>query len=294
MSRSRDLSGRSDTRRRRSTVARKAGAAAALLALALTAVATAAVPGLERVARTSESNSTNIKVNGSPCPPGKRLLGLGGDITGGLGQVLMNKLRPGLSGATVIAVEDRDGTAANWFVRTYSICATPPAGLVIVPATGPSNSNNKHITAPCPLGKRVLGAGGEIVGQESRVVMNDIVPDANLTKVTVRGVEDQNGTAGNWSVRAYAICANPPAGLKLVEGFSAHDSAAAKSARAVCPSGKRVVGAGSEISGGLGQVLLDDLTPDQALTGVTVTGFEDQDGTAADWRVHAYAVCATA
>jgi hypothetical protein len=267
--------------------------AVVLLALALTPAASGAVPGLERVARTSESNSTNVKANGSPCPAGKRLLGGGGDITGGLGQVEMDRLTPGLSGLTVIAVEDEDATAASWFVRTYSICANPIAGLQVVAATGPSNSNNKHMTAACPAGKRLLGAGGEIVGQESRVVMNDLIPNPELTAVTVRGVENQNGTAANWFLRAYAVCASPLPGLQLAHGVSGLDSADSKNALATCQGGRRVVGAAAEITGGVGQVVLDDLTPNAALTTVTATGFEDQDGTAEDWRVHAYAICAS-
>jgi hypothetical protein len=289
-----DPSGGSETRRRRSAVALALGSGAALLALVFTTAASAAVPGLERVARTSEFNSTNVKVNGAPCPVGKRLLGGGGDITGGLGQVEMDRLRPGPFGLTVIAGEDEDGADADWFVRAYSICADPLPGLEIVPATGPSNSNNKHITAACPAGKRLVGVGGEIVGEESRVVLNDLIPNPELTKVIVRAVENQNGTADDWLVRAHAICANPLAGLELATGASAIDSAAAKSGVATCPAGKRVLSAGAEITGALGQVVLDDMTPNTGLTSVTVTGREDQDGTADDWRARAYAICANA
>ena len=289
-----DPSGGSEARRRRSAVAVALGGGAALLALVFTTAASAAVPGLERVATTSEFNPENVKVNGAPCPVGKRLLGGGGDIFGGLGQVEMDRLRPGPLGLTVIANEDEDGTDDNWMVHTYSICADPIPGLEIVAATGPSNSNNKHMTAACPAGKRLVGAGGEIVGEESLVVMNDLIPNPELTKVVVRGVENQNGTADDWLVRAYAICANPLAGLELVTGASANNSEPAKSGLASCPAGKRVLGAGAEIIGGLGQVVLDDMIPSAGLTSVTVTGREDQDGTAEDWRARAYAICANA
>lgn len=277
----------------RDAIALASVAGAVIVALVTATAASAAVPGLERVLRTSEFNSTNVKVNGAPCPDGKRLLGGGGDITGGLGEVELDRLRPGLFGITAIAVEDEDGTDANWFVRTYSICADPLAGLQIVQADGPSNSNNKHMTAVCPAGKRLVGAGGEIIGEESHVVMNDLIPDPELTKVTVRGLENQNGTADDWFIRAHAVCANPLPGLELVTGASALNSNA-KSAVATCPAGKRVLGAGAEIKQDAGQVVLDDLTPSAGLTSVTVTGREDQDGIAADWRARAYAICATA
>jgi hypothetical protein len=276
----------------------KTSALATVLALISAAAASAAVPGLERVVGQSEFNSVNVKAQGAPCTPGKRLLGMGGDINNGLGQVEMDRLRPGLFGSTVIAVEDQDGTTNNWFVRTYSICADPLPGLQIVSETGPSNSRNKHITATCPAGKRVVGTGGEILGEESRVVLNGLEPTTDLTQVRVRGAEDQNEPTGDWALRAYAICAQPPPGLELAPpGVSANNSAPFKSASAACDPGKRLVGLGGRITGGTpvaGQVVLDDLTPNPALTGVTVGAREDQDGVDEDWRVHAFAICANA
>jgi hypothetical protein len=278
---------------RRAIFALALGGGAVLLASVLATAASAAVPGLERVVTVSDTNSTNVKVQSAACPSGKRLIGGGGDINGGLGQVEMDRLRPAGGSFTVIAVEDEDGTDANWNVRTHAICADPLPGLEIVQANGPSNSNNKHMTAVCPAGKRLISTGGEIIGEESRVVMNDLIPNPELTKVVVRGNENQNGTAGNWSVRAYAVCANPLPGLELVTGASALDSDPAKSALATCTTGKRTLGAGAELIGGLGgQIVLDDMIPN--LASVTVTGREDQDGTGETWRARAYAICATA
>ena len=286
---------RTRSRAGRAIVALALVGGAALTAMVFATAASAAVPGLERVVRISDTNSTNVKPNGSPCPSGKRLLGGGGEITGGLGQVEMDRLRTDPFGLTVIAGEDEDGTAANWSIRTQSICADPLPGLQIVRADGPSNSKNKHMTAVCPSGTQLVGVGGEIIGEESKVVMNDLIPEPDLTKVVVRGVENQNGTAGDWSVRAYAVCANPLPGLELVTGASALDSAPAKSGVATCSAGKRVLGTGVEITGGLaGQVVVDDLIPNASLTSVTVTGREDQDGVADDWRARAYAICADA
>jgi hypothetical protein len=71
----------------------------------------------------------------------------------------------------------------------------------------------------------------------------------------------------------------------------------AKTARATCPVGQALVGTGGRISGGLpvaGQLMFDELTPNQQLTDVTVRFAEDQDGADGSWRVHAFAICATA
>jgi hypothetical protein len=61
-----------------------------------------------------------------------------------------------------------------------------------------------------------------------------------------------------------------------------------------CPVGKRVLGAFGGVTGGFGQVVLDDLRPAADLRSVTVTGIEDQDGFAGKWAVTARAVCALA
>lgn len=283
--------------RRRSTIALYACVGAALLSLMAATAASAAVPGIERTASPGDINSSD-KVQGAPCPLGKRLLSAGGEITGGLGQVLMNGLTVGPVGAAVFGREDQDGTGADWFITAYTICADPLPDLEYVEATGPSNSRNKHITATCPAGKRVVGAGGLIQGEARKeVVMNGVIPNPELTKVTVRGAEDRDDADGDWFVRAHAVCANPLPGLQLVPEPSALDSAPSKFARARCPAGKVLVGLGGRISGGTpiaGQVVLDDLTPNAQLTEVTVTGFEAQGGTDGDWRVHAFAICATA
>jgi hypothetical protein len=42
-----------------------------------------------------------------------------------------------------------------------------------------------------------------------------------------------------------------------------------------CPGEKRMVGAGADIVGGNGEVVLDELTPNPELTTVTAAAFED-------------------
>lgn len=272
------------------------GVVAVVLAAALPSAASAAVPGLERVVMASESDTFAVKFQSARCPSGKLLLSSGGDITGGLGAVTMG-LRPGPVNTSVVAVENRVGTFADWFIRAYSICADPLPGLQIVQVDGPSNSkDNKHITAACPPGKRLVGAGGDTPRNNVDQIVNGLIPNPELTKVIVRGAE-RDRTTDDWFVRAYAVCANPLPGLELVARASALDSTSSKVARATCPADKALVGLSGWISGGLpiaGQVVLDDLTPNAQLSGVTVTGREDQDGTAGDWRAHAYAICATA
>jgi hypothetical protein len=122
--------------------------------------------------------------------------------------------------------------------------------------------------------------------------LDRIVPDASLTSVTVQAQEDQDFTTDNWSVAAEAICANPPPGLQLTTANSGLDSNPVKGAIASCAAGKNLLGAGAAISNGTGEVVLDDMRPNDLLTNVTATAIEDTDGLGSNWRVTAYAICA--
>jgi hypothetical protein len=79
-------------------------------------------------------------------------------------------------------------------------------------------------------------------------------------------------------------------GLQVVSATSALNSNTLKAVTATCPSGKRVVGTGFQLLGGQGDVILDDVLP--TATNVTVSAGEDQDGTVANWKITALAVCA--
>ena len=192
------------------------------------------------------------------------------------------------------AYEDDTGTAANWSVHAYAICANPLPGHQIVSASAISNSvTGTGVTATCPVGKKLTGTGGELTNATGQVVMDDITPSSTLNSVRVTGFEDDNGTAANWSVRAYAICANPVAGLSRVTVTSPSNSLSSKVTTATCPAGRKLIGTGGDFSGGTGQVVMDDITPNATLTGLSIAGYEDENGTALNWLTHAFAICAT-
>jgi hypothetical protein len=80
------------------------------------------VPGLERVSASSVYDS-NDKVLTVACPAGKLLHGVGGGMTGALGQGYLDLLAPSGSTAIINAREDATGTTNNWKVDIYGICA---------------------------------------------------------------------------------------------------------------------------------------------------------------------------
>lgn len=106
------------------------------------------------------------------------------------------------------------------------------------------------------------------------------------------GIEDENGYTGFWTVTAHAVCADPPPGLEYVVARTEPDSDFSASVPATCPVGKNLLGTGADISSGSGEVVLDDVRPNAALTSTTGTAFEDETGQAGDWTLNVFAVCA--
>jgi hypothetical protein len=281
---------------RNSMKASLAGVATVLLTLTLTTAASA-VPGLNLVVQGSGSSSAASHTAEAECPAGQALLGLGGKSEGSDGQVVLDALaaRTGDT-ATVRGHEDEDGTSADWAVRAYAICADE-GGERRTTINEPFNSlSPKFATTadggPCTNQRKLTGVGGEIpLGANGQVMLDDLVPSADLETTLVRANEDDNGTLANWSLRPFALCADPLPGLERVSVTSVSDSDN-KHVTARCDAGKRVIGTGGEILGGAGSVAIQYMIPDADLTRVHVRGMEDQDGTTLNWTVRAYAICA--
>lgn len=146
------------------------------------------------------------------CEDDTRLLGTGARLNGSAGEVSMNRIMAAstnLTGTSVQATEFLDaGSARFWLAEAVAICADPPPGLELVERDGAPSSRNKSISARCPAGKRLLGAGGRVRGGEQHVAL-DVIPQsaASGDRVTVTGVESQEGDEDDWFLTAHAICA---------------------------------------------------------------------------------------
>lgn len=288
--------------------------AAATIALFVAAsLAWAALPGLQRVTKTSTFNSTASNQGGPDCPTGKQLLGAGGRVRSSSGpsswigtlqsgEAGLDEITPlpDLSGTSVVGVEIGTGPSANWAAQGYAICETYTVAhrLTLSKAASPADSVAvKSVTATCPAGKKVVGAGGQNNAPTGKVVLDEITPLMNLSGVTAVGVETANGTTENWRVVAYAICANAPnvPGLELVSNTSTLDSNSYKYTYVDCPAGKKVTGAGGGINTtATGKVVLTGI----AVHGgpaprVSAFGAETSGGTTGNWEVNVYAICAT-
>jgi hypothetical protein len=94
-------------------------------------------------------------------------------------------------------------------------------------------------------------------------------------------------------------------GWERVEATSAFNSLSPKTVTARCPARKVVVGTGADIHGGketfnqdiLANVIIDEIIPSESSLSVSVRAYEESDIDYRfdyDWKVTAYAICATA
>ncbi|MFB6726047.1 hypothetical protein ACFCV3_38105 [Kribbella sp. NPDC056345] len=269
--------------------------AAALLATALvcTLPAQAAVPDLLLVTKTGAPASTATRAGSAECPLTSNILGAGGEVIGGRGQTsLSTYTQIEREWGSAQADEDADGTTADWSLTSYAICTSGPDRSSVNAFSPHDSATDKAVAVRCPAGTVTTSAGASTGG--GRLALDDAIPSADLTTVTAGAYEVQGGRADTWSIVASARCGAPLPGLQRVSATSPTDSATNKSVTATCPVGKKVVGTGHELLGGRGQVYLDDVVPSADLTSVRAEAFEDQDGTANNWSITAYAVCATA
>ena len=275
---------------------RRLAAVAAMFLVALAGApgtASAMFTDVDTVEMTTAATSA-AKTATATCPAGKRLTGAGFDVSPPDGRVLIHYVRPDptLTSVSVRADEDEAGTAAAWALTAYALCAPAPAGLQRVAATSASTSAGKAITATCPAGKRVLGTGGELAGAPRQLMLNRLLPNADLTSVNVRAFEDQTGTTLSWTVTAYAICASPAQGVRLKTRTSPSNSGTPRSFTMPCDAGDVAVGLGAAINGNGNQLALQGMTPHPVNPGVTAA--EDRDGLDQAWSVSPHTICAAA
>jgi hypothetical protein len=178
------------------------------------AICAAPLPGLQRVLANSASNSDHVKSATAQCPTGKQLTGTGYSIIGSAGEIVIDRVQPNNlpsgtpTAVTVVAVE-ADAVAASWSVQAFAVCANPVPGLVQVSAqTSFSSGGDRTVTAACPAGKVLTGAGYLTVATSGvgGELLIDAVRPTSSGGVEVHAVEE-DPFAGNWRVDAIAICA---------------------------------------------------------------------------------------
>jgi hypothetical protein len=166
--------------------------------------------GLVLVSAHSANNSATTHTAVAECPRGTRLVSPGGNVHNGAGQALLTTVEPdaGLTSVTVVAHEDANGYGGSWSVSAYALCGQELPELELVMAdTVTDSSDSKSVTAFCPRGADLHGAGVLVSGQVGRVHLTGVRVVDDWIGAGVDAVEAAPGVDRPWSLRAYAICA---------------------------------------------------------------------------------------
>jgi len=142
------------------------------------------------------------------CGAGKNVIGLGGRINGGSGDVILDDVTPSfdLKTVTVRGVAVPGGVDVTWTVTAFAVCANTPPGLERVALVGAYHSDPEDVKIKsCPVGKALYGVGAAIGAANGHVLLNGV----NITPIgTVRtwAHEINGGAPGTWNLTAYGIC----------------------------------------------------------------------------------------
>lgn len=210
---------------------------------------------------------------------------MNGSIARTSGPIRGRLARLAVAGGVVLAATGAAVTAA----------AGPAQAAVIVNATAAAAGQvSQSSVAACPAGQFLTGAGGQIVGGTGDVTLTDVIPDLAAQTVTVWGHSNPGAAPPAYSVVAQAICVPgaAPANYQLVTAVSANNPNPIKSQPAACPAGTAVMGLGAQLAGASGQVFYQQIQPNAALAGGTVTAAASG-GFAGNWQVTTHLICAT-
>ncbi|MBQ1020786.1 hypothetical protein KBX71_23320 [Micromonospora sp. D93] len=268
------------------------GMAAATTLLVPATPAQASV-GLYRVAATSVLDATNAKTMPISCNGADQVVGAGGRINDGQGDVLMTRVYADatLHTVTVLGVE-ANATNVPWSVDAFAVCAPAGAvaGLQLVTTTSVNNALDKvGITAVCPAGKKTFGGGYRIDNANAAVAIDELAFTSALGSVSSTAYVF--GAPGNFTLQTQAFCGTPLPAMALTEATSAFNANAPKSVTTpVCAAGSQTAGVGAVLTGLTGAGSVATLLPRAALDSAESTGREIV-AYAAGWNVRAQQVC---
>lgn len=175
------------------------------------AICASPLPGLEYI---STPWYDNISGTWALCSSGKKLVGMGGQISNSNGEVALVGLFPatGLGRSETWVSEDHTGYAPTYSVKSYSVCADPIAGQTLVSSTFP-NTLGIGISVACPVGKKVLSSGVRLsgTGTASTIFHGEgkfslAAPNSGLTS-TYLSAEEYDNSNTPFNAQVVGICA---------------------------------------------------------------------------------------
>jgi hypothetical protein len=245
------------------------------------APASAALPGAVGRSAQSPFDSERAKTIEATCPPGKRVTGGSGRVTGITSHVVLTRMQPRHTNNpdvpdsyVVTAIEDETAPEGRWAVTAYALCSDPLPGQTIVISRSPTDSgNSEREIADCPAGRRALGSGVRINGGSGQVHVTEMTMGAfanGRTSSFVTARENQDGFGGDWSLDAFAVCATiaPERQVYLSSFAPEPGSADRKVADVTCPAGMTITGGGAEIGASTGSVVMERILPEFLVGGI--------------------------
>lgn len=149
-------------------------------------------------------------------------------------------------------------------------------GLYRVNAVSAANGNSpKTVTVTCNAGDDIVSVAGRVNNGAGDVILARAYLDAAGTTAIASGIE-AIATAAAWEVEVFAVCA--PGGALTNRSVTQTTSASNmldKFQTAVCPAGDNAVGGGYMLDQAFGNVSIDEVEYNAALTSLTVTAYDN-------------------
>jgi hypothetical protein len=169
--------------------------------------------GVEIVARTNPPTTNPTDQALAQCPAGKFLIGAGGRIDNGNGQVDLGMFTNGTgilaTAASAFAKEDFDGFAGFYTLTGYSVCARPNVVgdfQQLKTTTPPTTATSQSATIACPSGLRLTGLAGAttLPGTHLQRLSPNQTAAPNLANF---GAQSSVPPAAPWTMEATLFCA---------------------------------------------------------------------------------------
>ena len=176
--------------------------------------------GLVYVSDFTGGDSAGSKSDAAFCPAGRKVLGVGGRVTGAdTRRLFLTYVKPTGTGngVEVGAVEMQGGYAGNWWLHTSAICAIEPAGWDVVAA--PNADGERWASVMCPYPKRLTGGGAYISLSLGELYLTKIRIDLWAAPTGADGSwpggvaaeaawvgRSAEGPTHDWYLKAYGIC----------------------------------------------------------------------------------------
>jgi hypothetical protein len=233
------------------------------------------------------------------CPAGKAALGAGWAVKNTANAVIPGMVTAfhNLQGGEQWMVNGRPRTLpASWQLEVTVLCGVVPDYETVLVETAVNSTALKTLTATCPTGKVVLGAGWGVLNSAGAFLTGEAFRSqpANTTGWLVEA-SNLSTFAPTWKLRVLAICAstvNVP-GYQQITANSPLVTGTSQQVSASCPASKRALMGGYTALDAAGAVV-----PNAVATSARFNGLgwisEMTVPTATNFRVRSRLQCATA